>query len=212
MKSANHEQQWTAVKDIIPRGKPGEWKKAIETMIADSHDLAIVTKSSFPDIVRRYMLEQVGISEETLKKLYFDCASSINKEPGKNGHIKRAKEHFGRSENDTNVILVEDDKSNLKTAQEAKLLHPSLGTVLAPTEDADEGSDGISYVTAPHIKELLNNIQQLAPKSSERKKSHYDRGFYSTTSSPLKSDNLAKPLLTGQKDEEDKDYCPCRIL
>ncbi len=202
---APEEVKWQAVKDIKPRGSAEEWNQAFQTLIAAGQDLSIVTENKHLDLIRRYLKEIIGLNDKTLEAIYIDNQKPSHSEPGKNGHLKRAKQHYSRNEDDRNVILVEDSLKNIQTAQKVGLLHRDYGAVSAPTDD---------YSKAPHIKQVLEISQKFAPKIEikEVKKALYG-GFYPPAPPPSSGNPKTKtpnePLLS----EQGQTGCwPCKIL
>lgn len=179
LKHADEEKQWEAVKDVKPRGTAQEWKNALEALLKEGHDLAILSENLFPRIVYRFMQDIIGLSETTISQIYLNCESTKDRSQGKNEHLKRANNHFKRSEGNRDVILVEDSQKNIDIATKANLLHPTLGVILAPT--TEEHRDNNAFVTAPHLTQLLTNSQKLKPKVSGDRTGY--SSFYSQSSS-----------------------------
>jgi hypothetical protein len=160
--SRSDEDQWNlCAKNIEPRGSAAEWKTLFEKLIADGHQVAILSFNDFPRMVQRYLREKIGLSEETLGKMFLNCWLPDDENIGKNQHIDQAVAHFQRDKADRNIILVEDSTDNLRIATAAGKLHAN-GAVIAPTGPQDEDpKNPEAYLTAPHIAQVTRLSEQF---------------------------------------------------
>jgi len=144
------DQQYAIASTIEPRGSAAQWRELFEKLIADGHKIAIVTYNPFELVVQRYLKEKLGLSDDVLEKISFNCIHHNAKYLGKDRQIAAAKAHFEIDDN-RNIILVEDDITNLLRAR-----IQGMSIVLAPTnpEDADLRSNLKTYLTAPHIAQV----------------------------------------------------------
>lgn len=113
------EQQFKAiesVKPIVSAETQKTWRDAFEAILQDGHQVAIVSFSNFP-VILRYLKECVGLPQEMLDQIKIVSWLPKNKKLGKNEHIKQALKESKYTGADDTVVLVDDDKNNIILAQ-----------------------------------------------------------------------------------------------
>lgn len=161
--------QWDYIKDIPPRGGTSKWRNIIKTALENGYKVGIVSFTQYPHIVSRYVKEIIFKPEEQNLANQIDVNGwlpgapenmnrSKQRDPqtaDKNVHIKESIQKLEFNGPNSRIILVDDDKKNIKAAHEA-----GYNTILA---DQDEFLDEI-------MARLNSNLAKDNPISTEEKK------------------------------------------
>lgn len=97
------------------------WKGEIERLTQAGHSVAIVSYSNYPNIVRRYLKEKVGLDDDTMSKIKIESGFPQGDMGivGKSEHIERACRDFSIEFAKHQIVLIDDSGTNIRLAREA---------------------------------------------------------------------------------------------
>lgn len=82
------EFKWDLIKDTEPVGKKDQCKEALQTILNNQQGLAIISLSSEIPLMKRYLKEMVGLTQEEVDKIYFIPPLDISGVPRNRSDIK----------------------------------------------------------------------------------------------------------------------------
>lgn len=168
-KRKHEDEQWEIAKNILPAGNPKEWKESIERLIDEGHHVAITDYTMYPHLIKRYLLEVIGVDPKKMAQIiiagsfprhtngqYMTPEEWTTQGIGKSQHIELALGLFKLPAKTTQVILIDDDVSNINAAKKAGYIP------VQAIQGADENSKLIAKVMpALHVK--LPDKVDIAP-------------------------------------------------
>ncbi len=117
-------------------------------ILSNGHHIAITTWSEYPEVIVP-TLQKLGLNSEEIAQIHVESGIPPSQEAGKSGHIARAKQHFGITDN-KNVFLIDDDEDNILQARK-------------------EGQTGFHAVSPKTNTDYLQNILTLLDKPAPRR-------------------------------------------
>jgi len=158
------ESHWQFLRNAIcggrhhPIGSAEEWCKVFTTLLNDGHKVGIVSFSSFPHMIEKYIREVVGLPEDIARQVYVYAHLPFN--PGhanKNHHIETAKNHFRYTGDMKRVVLIDDSFRNIVGAN-------TLGCTTVMVDERNSHLNKILELSAAFKKpkqETVNSMPTL---------------------------------------------------
>lgn len=103
-----------------PIGGSQDWKMIIEEIVKNNCHVAIVSFNSFPKMIASYLRHIIGLSPETVSKIYIN--SWLPEKPesaSKLEHIAQVIQYFQYQGDTKKILLVDDSSRNIDQASRA---------------------------------------------------------------------------------------------
>jgi hypothetical protein len=118
----NEQKQWDLVKKVPPRGYKRQWKNHILEMIEGGNLVAIVSFNDYPHIIRKYLIEAVGLPENIVDKIHIQAGLPENPNaPEKVAYIERALQAVNKRDGldlqAQDIVFIDDSWPNCQEAR-----------------------------------------------------------------------------------------------